>query len=238
MRLEPHRRMGKSCRMAMQNLRDKLLKAGLVDKKQKTQADTQDRRDKKQKGASELAAEEAAKQRLFAEKQVAEAEAQRQREAERAAERLGHEARVRVGNICAHWAIRQKRPGQRRFYFARRSGRIGYVLVSDDVVEKLSVGALAIIERLDDAEYEVALAAARSSTPRSLLAQLKREVSGPAMPMASVESHALLPPEPTERVLCTDASAVRFWARSREPLGILAEPEPEPESAPESPPTS
>jgi uncharacterized protein YaiL (DUF2058 family) len=52
--------------MAMQNLRDKLLKAGLVDKKQKTQVDTQDRRDKKQKGAAQLAAEEESKQRAFA----------------------------------------------------------------------------------------------------------------------------------------------------------------------------
>ncbi len=225
MRLEPHRRMGESDPMAMQNLRDKLLKAGLVDKKQKTQVDTQDRRDKKQKGAAELAAEEAAKQRLFAEKQAAEAEAKRRVEAERATERLAHEARVRVRNICAHWAVHQKRPGQRRFYFARRSGVISYVLVSDELVEKLSVGALAIVERLDDKEYEVAVAAARSESPRSLLAQLTREVKGPAVSFSKVESHALLPPEPTERVLATDATAVRFWARTREPLGILPEPE-------------
>ena len=135
--------------MAMQNLRDKLLKAGLVDKKQKTQVDTQDRRDKKQKGAEQLAAEEEAKQRAFAEKLAAEAEAERQREAERAAERLRHEARDRVRNICERWAVRQRRPGQRRFYFIRRSGRIGYLLVSDELLEKLSVGAMAIIERLD-----------------------------------------------------------------------------------------
>ena len=217
--------------MAMQNLRDKLLKAGLVDKKQKTQVDTQDRRDKKQKGAAELAAEEAARQRAFAEKQAAEAEAQRQREAERAAERAAHEARVRVANICAHWAVRQKRPGQRRFYFARRSGAVGYLLVSDELVEKLSVGALAIIERLDDKEYEVALAAARSGPPRSLLAQLQRELKKPGaagVPLVSVESHALLPPEPTERVLAIDPTAVRFWARRSEPLGILPDPQAEP----------
>jgi hypothetical protein len=60
--------------MAIQNLRDKLLKAGLVDKKQKVLADTQDRREKKQRGADELAAAEAEKQRLFAEKQAQEAE--------------------------------------------------------------------------------------------------------------------------------------------------------------------
>ena len=46
--------------MAIQNLRDKLLKAGLVDKKQKQQVDTQDRREKKQKTVEQLAAEEAA----------------------------------------------------------------------------------------------------------------------------------------------------------------------------------
>lgn len=210
--------------MAMQNLRDKLLKAGLVDKKQKTQVDTQDRRDKKQKGADQLAAQEEAKQRAFAEKLAAEAEAKRQYESERAAERLRHEARDRVRNICERWAVRQRRPGQRRFYFIRRSGRIGYLLVSDELLEKLSVGAMAIIERLDDSEYQLAQEAARSGPPRSLLAQLQRAVKGAGPPPVVIETHVLLPPEPTERVLCIDASAVRFWARSSEPLGILPDP--------------
>ena len=60
--------------------------------------------------------------------------------------------------------------------------------------------------------------------PRSLLAQLQREVKGGGPPAVVIETHVLLPPEPTERVLAIDPSAVRFWARSAEPLGILPEP--------------
>ena len=127
-------------------------------------------------------------------------------------------------NICERWAVRQRRPGQRRFYFVRRSGLIGYLLVSDELLEKLSVGAMVIIERLDDREYELALQASRSGPPRSLLAQLQREVKGGGPPAVVIETHVLLPPEPTERVLAIDPSAVRFWARSAEPLGILPEP--------------
>jgi hypothetical protein len=87
-----------------------------------------------------------------------------------------------VRNICERWAVRQRRPGQRRFYFVRRSGLIGYLLVSDELLEKLSVGAMAIIERLDDSEYELAMEAARSGPPRSLLAQLQRAVKGAGPP--------------------------------------------------------
>jgi uncharacterized protein YaiL (DUF2058 family) len=207
--------------MAMQNLRDKLLKAGLVDKKQKTQADTQDRRDKKQKGAAELAAEEEARQRAFAEKQAAEAEARRQADLERAAERARHEDRGRVRNICEHWALRKPKPGDRRFYFTRRSGRIGHLMLNDELCEQLRIGALAIIERLDDDEQELALGAARGGKPRSLIAQLKRDVAGP--PPLTIPSHVLLPPEPTERVLAIDPTAIRFWARSVAPIGVLTE---------------
>jgi uncharacterized protein YaiL (DUF2058 family) len=209
--------------MAMQNLRDKLLKAGLVDKKQKTQVDTQDRRDKKQKGAEQLAAEEAQKQLAFAEKLAAEAEARRKSEAERAAERARHEDRERVRNLCERWAVRQRRPGPQRFYFTRRSGAIGYLLVSDELGEQLQNGGLAIVELLDDHEQEVALLAARaSSRPRSLLDKLKAEVAGPAA--VTIEAHVLLPPEHAERVYAIDPTAVRYWARRSEPIGVFAEP--------------
>ena len=207
--------------MAMQNLRDKLLKAGLVDKKQKTQVDTQDRRDKKQKGAEQLAAEEAAKQRQFADKLAAEAEAKRQIEAERAAERTRHEDRDRIRSLCEHWSVRQRRPGQLRFYFTRRSGRISYLLVNEELAEKLSVGALAIVECLDDQEHAVALKASRTEQPRSLLAQLKREVQGAGPPPVVIEAHVLLPPEHAERVLAIDRTAVRLWARGNDPIGTL-----------------
>lgn len=212
--------------MALGNLRNQLLKAGLVDKKQKVQADTQDRRDKKQKGADQLAAEEEAKKRAFAEQQAAEAEAQRQAEAERQAERSQAELLNRVRNICTRWAVRPTRPGQRRFYFVQRSGRIAYLLVSDAVLDQLLVGALAIVERLTPDEVEALTGAPRGQKARARsLVDKVRERAGVAATAASVrdriEAHVLLPPEPAERVFGLDPTAVRFWARSAQPLGFL-----------------
>lgn len=223
--------------MAMQNLRDKLLKAGLVDKKQKQQVDTQDRRDKKQKGAEQLAAEEAERKRLFAEKQAAEIEAARQIELERAAERAKHEDEYRVRSICDRWAVRQRRPGQRRFYVVQRSGKLTYLQVGDDIAQQLYTGALAIVERLSLAESQaladVTPVLESGKPPRragqSLVEQLRSEVQGKRGSSGGQgelsATHVLLPPEPAERVLAIDPSAIRFWARSESPLGFIRDPE-------------
>ncbi len=211
--------------MAIQNLRDKLLKAGLVDKKQKVLADTQDRREKKQRGADELAAAEAEKQRLFAEKQAQEAEERRLAELAKAAERAEREAAHRVRNICDRWAVRVTRPGQRRFYFVQRSGRVGYLWLPDALCDQLCLGALAIIERMPSAEIAELASRPRPQArkPRSLLQQLIGQVKKGQMQVVSEETHVLLAPEPTERILAIDPSAVRFWARSQKPLGYVSE---------------
>ncbi|HMU40653.1 MAG TPA: DUF2058 family protein [Pseudomonadota bacterium] len=214
--------------MAMQNLRDKLLKVGLIDKKQKVVADTQDRRDRKQKGADLLAQEDAEKQRIFAEKQAE--DAQKQREADRAKveEKARHELANRVRNICDRWAVRLTRPGQRRFYFVQRSGKVGYLWLPEPVCDDLCLGALAIIERLPP--EEIAALESRPKVPhrkpRSLIAQLLHDVKAGNMQFVSSETHVLVPPEPAERIFAIDPTAVRFWARSVRPLGYVGETQP------------
>jgi hypothetical protein len=59
--------------------------------------------------------------------------------------------------------------------------------------------------------------------PRSLLQQLIGQVKKGQMQVVSEETHVLLAPEPTERVLAIDPSAVRFWACSGKPLGYLSD---------------
>jgi uncharacterized protein YaiL (DUF2058 family) len=184
--------------MAIGNLRDKLLKAGLVDKKQKQQADIQDRRDKKQKSQEQLAQEDAARQKEFEARLAAEAEAQRLLEAEREKERAVHEQRNRVRNICDRWSVRMRgKPasggaqGPRRFYYVKRSQKIGHLTVNEFILDQLLLGALAIVERAPDEE-----------------------------------THVLLPPEPAERVLELDLDCVRYWARKAGPIGFIADPPP------------
>jgi len=214
--------------MAIQNLRDKLLKAGLVDKKQKQQVDTQDRREKKQKTAEQLAAEEAERQRLFVEQQVSEAEANRQREAQRTVDRLQHETWNRVRNICDRWAVRQTKQGSRRFHFVQRSGRIGYLLVNDALYDQLLLGSLAVVERLPPDEIAPPLRQLDHGQVRprprrrNLLAELLRAQPHMGL-LQSAETHVLLPPDAAERVQSIDASAVRFWAKSSQPVGYVAD---------------
>jgi hypothetical protein len=214
--------------MAIQNLRDKLLKAGLVDKKQKQQVDTQDRREKKQKSVELIAQEEAEKERQFAIQQAAEAEANRQREAQRTIERLQHETWNRVRNICDRWAVRQIKQGTRRFHFVQRSGRIGYILVNDALYDQLLQGALAVVERLPPDEIAPPLREVDRSQVRArprrpnLLAELLRAHKQTGL-LQSVETHVLLAPEAAERVQEIDSSAVRFWARSNQPVGYVAD---------------
>lgn len=215
--------------MAIQNLRDKLLKAGVVDKKSKQQADLQDRRDKKQKSADQLAAEDAERQRQFAERQAAESEAQRVRETERLVERQQREQFNRVRNICDRWAVRQTRPGSRRFHFVQRSGRIGYVLVNDALYDQLIMGALAVVERLAPDEIAPPLrqidagGCARRPRRRNVVTDLLRPSSRTQPTVQSAEAHVLLPPDAAERVQEIDQSAVRFWARSHQPVGYVAD---------------
>lgn len=211
--------------MAIQNLRDKLLKAGVVDKKQKQQADTQDRRDKKQKTADQLAVEEAERQQAFALQKATEAELARQREAERAEHRQRHEALNRVRNICDRWAVRPLRAGSRRFHFVQRSGRIGHLMVTDAHFDQLLLGALAVVERLPPEEISPPLCEVLAAKPRkkSVLSDLLRLKDGLALGLGSTETHVLLPPDAAERVALIDPTALRFWAHSGKPVGFVAD---------------
>lgn len=214
--------------MAMQNLRDKLLKAGLVDKKQKQQSDIQDRREKKQKGIDKQAEEEAERQRLFAERQAAEAEEQRRREEERAAERRRHEQQNRVRNICDRWAVRSNRPGKNRFYFVQRDNHIGYLMVSEALHDQLLQGSIAVVERMPVGDKPgIEATEVRHAKRRSMLDELRQPQKSRAHASAaatSPETHVLLPPDAAERVQELDPIAVRFWARTGHPIGYIAEP--------------
>jgi hypothetical protein len=90
------------------------------------------------------------------------------------------------------------RPGQRRFYFVQRSGRVGYLWLPDALCDQLCLGALAIIERMPSAEIAELASRPRPQArkPRSLLQQLIGQVKKGQMQVVSEETHVLLAPEP------------------------------------------
>ena len=136
----------------MQNLRDQLVKTGLVSKGQKHQVEQEKRRERKQlkKGEADALAQE--QQRRAYEARL---EAQRVADRERAAaQRTQFEAKeklLRIQHITDYWRLEEP-TGTLRWYFMTRNNVVKYLSVSEPLGLQLSTGALAIVERPDELE--------------------------------------------------------------------------------------
>ncbi len=130
----------------MSNLRDQLLKAGLVSQKQAKQAAHSQRVERKELGEETIAeararTEEEARQ-AAEEKRGADREREERRRAEQA-EQLRQEEATRA--IVAGW-IRDATAGNRRYYFLTDATHISYLDLSDQAVRRLNSGTAAIVE--------------------------------------------------------------------------------------------
>ena len=131
----------------MQNLRDQLLKAGLANKQQKQQIETEKRRSRKRqkKGKAEETAQE--QQRLAHEARL---EAQRAADRERAAaQRAAVDARekvLRLQNIIDYWQLGEDDRADRPWYFTTRHNTIDHLYVSRSTANRLTAGDVAIVE--------------------------------------------------------------------------------------------
>ena len=136
----------------MQNLRDQLLKTGLISKGQRQQLEQEKRRERKQlkKGEADALAQE--QQRRAYEARL---EAQRVADRERAAaQRTQFEAKeklLRIQHITDYWRLEEP-TGTLRWYFMTRNNVVKYLSVSEPLGLQLSTGALAIVERPDELE--------------------------------------------------------------------------------------
>ena len=144
----------------MQDLREKLLKAGLVDKQQARKAKTEKRRKKKEKknaqkgGApSELEVQKERYQQKLGQ-QAARARDLQQRLNE---EQAQHEARERIRNLILTGALKKILGDDSRFHFVGRDRRIRRLTTTEEIAEGLTSGALAIVAFEDDAarDYRV-----------------------------------------------------------------------------------
>src|SRR5215510_1605801 len=136
----------------MQNLRDQLLKKGLISKGQKQQVEQEKRRERKQlkKGQADDLAQEQQRQAY-----EARLEAQRVADRERAAaQRAQFEAKekfLRIRQITDYWRLEEP-TGTLRWYFMTRNNVVKYLYISEPLSLQLSTGALAIVERPDELE--------------------------------------------------------------------------------------
>lgn len=142
------------------SLRDALLKAGKVSKKQAQEAQTAKRKKRKKKKGHVLEAEARdASLARDAERRADQAKENREREEQRRAEREQHERRMRVGNLITAWQRRPNPRASRGFHFVRSDGHIGRITVDGRIAAELEYGAAGIVE-LPDQPDELRIVAA------------------------------------------------------------------------------
>ncbi len=133
----------------MANFRDQLLRAGLVDKKTKQQADTAARRNrkkkKKKKKGTQVSESEQQRQAHDA-RMAAEAQENRARAAAMNQEKETLELVNQAASLVKTSAIRDPKPGSRRFCFVSRHRKIRWFDLNAALARKLELGLLAIVE--------------------------------------------------------------------------------------------
>jgi uncharacterized protein YaiL (DUF2058 family) len=122
----------------MQNLRDKLLKAGLVTE---DQAKAVERPPKKQQpSAAERQAQEA-----FRAREAELAEERRKEAAKQAEARMQSERARKLRALVEEHRLREP-PGEVAFHSVKRSGKIGRVAISAETAKKLESGNAAVVD--------------------------------------------------------------------------------------------
>jgi uncharacterized protein YaiL (DUF2058 family) len=137
----------------MQNLRDQLLKTGLISKGQKHQVEQEKRHERKQlkKGeADELAREQ--QRQTYEAKLEAQRVADRERAAAQHAQLEAKEKLLRIQHITDYWRLSEEPAGTRRWHFVTRNNEVKYLYISEPLGLQLSTGALAIVERPNEVE--------------------------------------------------------------------------------------
>jgi uncharacterized protein YaiL (DUF2058 family) len=152
----------------MQDLRDKLLKAGLVDKKQARKARTDSRRDHKKKGGKRTEVQrqhQQDQQQRFEAKLADQRSRARERQDELNREQAEREQESRIRDFIRAHSLRFKvkpsspkkqEQGQtdRPFYFMGRDRKIRRLYPGYELAHQLGLGRVAIVEVKPDLEHD------------------------------------------------------------------------------------
>jgi len=131
----------------MQNLRDKLLKAGLVTEKQAQEAAREQRQGSSKKihdRDRQVSQEERERQTAFAAREAELAEGRRKEAAKQTEARMQSERARRLRQLVEAHRIREA--GEVGFHYVRRSGKIGRLDVSVATQKLLEQGGAAVVE--------------------------------------------------------------------------------------------
>lgn len=130
----------------MQNLRDKLLKAGLVTEKQAKEAARDQRGPPKahREREKQISEEERQRREAFAAREAEVSEERRKEAAKQAEARMQSERARRLRQLVETHRMRE--PGEVAFHYVRRSGKIGRLDVSLATQKLLEQGGAAVVE--------------------------------------------------------------------------------------------
>ncbi|HHN73723.1 MAG TPA: DUF2058 family protein [Acidobacteria bacterium] len=130
----------------MGNLRDELLKKGLVSEGRARELANRERARKKKLGKRAAADEKATLEQARARQEQARREADRRRELERLDQQAYAEVRARVAQLVGDHAICEGIRGPRKFHFVTRNQTILYLDLNDAAAGQLEDGRAAICE--------------------------------------------------------------------------------------------
>lgn len=130
------------------SLKDELLKANLISKKQIKQIEHEQRVEHKKLGREGVQEKKQQQQRVI-EEQRKEKKTRDQQQAKAENEvRSDKEKQTRIEEVIRQGKIQQGVSGNRKFYFVWRGSKIFFISVNDSFIEKLERGGAAIVEQI------------------------------------------------------------------------------------------
>ena len=130
----------------MQNLRDTLLKAGLVSDKQVQEAARTERPPKRHREREDAqSVEEKQRREAFAAREAELGEERRKEAAKVAEAKMQSERARRLRQLVESNRLREA-PGEVSFHFVKRSGKIGRLAISPATAKLLESGAAAVVD--------------------------------------------------------------------------------------------
>lgn len=139
----------------MQNLRDKLLKAGLVSEKQAQESERKNKPQGNIKQRQDAQSEEEKQRReAFAMHEAEQAEVRRKEAAKRTEAKAQSERAHKLKHLVEAHRLREP-PGEVSFHFVKRSGKIARLALSPATAALLESGAAAVVEDPGQPEHAV-----------------------------------------------------------------------------------
>jgi hypothetical protein len=130
----------------MGSLRDELLKAKIISKKDAQKAVHEERQKRKDLGVNALEKEQQTRSIEFRKEMIEKSAIDRQREMERAQKESPAESPARLRSIVLKGELPGSKSGSVKYYFVARDGRIPFFEVSPAIASGLETGKYAIVE--------------------------------------------------------------------------------------------